>query len=163
MTSMLQQERAEALDLVVDAILAERPPIDAGVDREHRLVEPELGDAGKPRQREIGADLDDGFDVRSVHFEYGVAQLALAHMRNQHGTRAFEPFQAHHLETAIGKEAADLRVANRHVGRDYADALRPIALQRRARRIRAHRDLDAGPRLDPLMQLLAALEPVPES
>src|SRR6266568_5000986 len=41
MTSMLQQERAEALDLVVDAILAERPPIDAGVDREHRLVEPE--------------------------------------------------------------------------------------------------------------------------
>jgi hypothetical protein len=38
---MLQQERAEALDLVVDAILAERPPIDAGVDREHRLVEPE--------------------------------------------------------------------------------------------------------------------------
>jgi len=41
MTSMLQQERAEALDLVVDAILAERPPIDAGVDRKHRLVEPE--------------------------------------------------------------------------------------------------------------------------
>jgi len=38
---MLQQERAEALDLVVDAILAERPPIDAGVDRKHRLVEPE--------------------------------------------------------------------------------------------------------------------------
>ena len=38
---MLQQERAEALDLVVDAILAERPPIDAGVDREHGLVEPE--------------------------------------------------------------------------------------------------------------------------
>ena len=41
MTSMLEQERAEALDLVVDAILAERPPIDAGVDRKHRLVEPE--------------------------------------------------------------------------------------------------------------------------
>src|SRR6516164_11299169 len=41
MTSMLEQERAEALDLVVDAILAERPPIDAGVDREHGLVEPE--------------------------------------------------------------------------------------------------------------------------
>ena len=38
---MLDQERAEALDLVVDAILAERPPIDAGVDREHGLVEPE--------------------------------------------------------------------------------------------------------------------------
>src|SRR5215831_12728007 len=87
MTSMLQQERAEALDLVVDAILAERPPIDAGVDRKHRLVEPELRDAGKPRHREIGADLDDGVDVRSVHFEDGVAQLALRHMRNQHGTR----------------------------------------------------------------------------
>jgi hypothetical protein len=38
---MLEQERAEALDLVVDAVLAERPPIDASVDREHRLVEPE--------------------------------------------------------------------------------------------------------------------------
>src|SRR5215472_11896985 len=49
MTSMLEQERAEALDLVVDAILAERPPIDAGVDREHGLVEPERGvdSAGK--------------------------------------------------------------------------------------------------------------------
>src|SRR6516165_3621638 len=162
MTSMLQQERAEALDLVVDAILAERPPIDAGVDRKHRLVEPELRDAGKPRHREIGADLDDGVDVRSVHFEDGVAQLALRHMRNQHGTHAFESFQAHDLETAIGKEAADLRVADRHIGCDHADALRPMALQRRARRVRAHRDLDAGPRLDPLAQLLAALEPVPE-
>ena len=38
---MLQQERAEAIDLVVDVILTERPPIDAGVDRKHRLVEPE--------------------------------------------------------------------------------------------------------------------------
>src|SRR5215475_1971555 len=102
---MLQQERAEALDLVVDAILAERPPIDAGVDREHRLVEPELGDAGKPRHCEIGADLNDGIDVRSIYFEEGVAQLALRHMRDQHGTLAFEPLQAYDLETAIGKEA----------------------------------------------------------
>src|SRR5215831_697701 len=98
MTSMLEQERAEALDLVVDAILAERPPIDAGVDREHGLVEPELGDAGKPRHGEIGADLDDGVDVRSVHIDDGVAQLALRHMRDQHGARALEPLQAYALE-----------------------------------------------------------------
>ena len=71
----------------------ERPPIDAGVDREHGLVEPELGDAGKPRHGEIGADLDDGVDVRSVHFDDGVAQLTLRHMRNQHGARALEPFR----------------------------------------------------------------------
>src|SRR6266536_6113113 len=102
MTSMLQQERAEALDLVVDAILAERPPIDAGVDREHRLVEPELGDAGKPRHRQVGADLDDGIDVRSIHFKDGVAQLALAHMRDQHWAGAFEALEAYDLEAAIG-------------------------------------------------------------
>src|SRR6516162_11340299 len=119
MTSMLEQERAETLDLVVDAILAERPPIGAGIDREHRLVEPELGDAGKPRHGEIGTDLDDGVDVRSVHVDDGVAQLALRYMRNQHGTRAFEALQTHDLETAIGKEAADLRVADRHIGRDH--------------------------------------------
>src|SRR5215475_8530774 len=112
MSSMLEQERAEALDLVVDAILPERPPINAGIDREHRLVEPELGDAGKPRHREIGADLYDGVDVRSIHLEDGIAQLALRHMRNQHGTRAFESFQAHDLETAIGKESAHLRIAD---------------------------------------------------
>ena len=80
----LQQQRAEAVDLVVDAVLAQRPPVDAGVDREHRLVEPELGDAGEPRHREIGADLDDGVDVRPVHLDDGVAQFALGDMRDQH-------------------------------------------------------------------------------
>src|SRR5262249_20928719 len=128
--SMLQQERAEALDLVVDAVLAERPPIDAGVDREHRLVEPELDDAGKPRHREVNADLDDGVDVRSIHVDDGVAQFALRHMRNQHGARALEPLQAYDLETAIDEEAAHLHVADRHIRCDYAEALRPVALQR---------------------------------
>src|SRR5215467_4144761 len=159
---MLEQERAEALDLVVDAILAERPPIDAGVDREHGLVEPELGDAGKPRHGEIGADLDHGVYVRSVHFDDGVAQLTLRHMRNQHGARALESLQAYDLETAIGEEAAYLHVADRHIRGDHAKALRPVALQRCPRRVRAHRDFDARPRLDPLVQFLAALEPVPE-
>src|SRR5262244_1261917 len=101
---LLKQKRPEAPDLVVDAVLAQRVPVDAGVDGEHRLVEPELGDAGKPRHGEIGADLDDGVDVRSVHFDDGVAQLTLRHMRNQHGARALESLQAYDLETAIGEE-----------------------------------------------------------
>src|SRR5262249_51421420 len=119
MTSMLEQERAEALDLVVDAILAERPPIDAGVDCEHRLVEPELGDAGKPRHREISADLDDGVDVRSIHVDDGVTQFALRHMCNQHGAPALEPLQAYDLETAIDEEATHLHVADRHIRCDH--------------------------------------------
>ncbi len=159
---MLQQQRAEAVDLVVDAVLAQRPPVDAGVDREHGLVEPELGDPRQPRHRQIGADLDDCVDVRSVDFQDGIAQLALTHMRDQNGARAFEALELHDLETTICEETPHLRVAGRHIGRDHADPLRPIALKRRARRVRAHRDPDAGARLDPLMQSFAALEPVPE-
>src|SRR5439155_20943684 len=90
------------------------------------------------------------------------AKLALAHMRDQHRAGAFEALEAYDLEAAIGEEAAHLRVADRHIGRDHADPLCPIALQRRSRRIRPHRDLDARARLDPLMQLLAALESGPE-
>jgi hypothetical protein len=97
-----------------------------------------------------------------VHLDDGVAQLALAHVRDQHRASAFEPLEAHDLETAIAEEAADLLVADRHIGRNHADALCAIALQCRLRRIRAHRDLDAGARLDALAQPDAALEPVPE-
>ena len=106
--------------------------------------------------------MDDGVDVRSIHLQDGVAQFALRHMRNQHGARALEPLQAYDLETAIDEEAAHLHVADRHIRCDHAEALRPVTLQRRARRVRAHRDFDARPRLDPLVQFLAALEPVPE-
>ena len=83
-------------------------------------------------------------------------------MRDQYGACTFKALEPHDLEPAIGEEAPHLRVAGRHIGRNHADPLRPMALKRRARRVRAHRDLDAGVRLDPLVQSFAALEPVPE-
>src|SRR5438445_2802098 len=134
--SMLQQQRAEAVDLVVDAVLAQRPPVDTGIDREYGLFEPELGDPREPRHRQIGADLDDCIDARSVYFQDGVAKLALTHMRDQYGACAFEAPEPHDFEPAIGEEASHLRVAGRHIGCDRADPLRPMALKRRARRVR---------------------------
>jgi hypothetical protein len=92
----------------------------------------------------------------------GVAQLALRDVRDLHRARALQALEPHDLEAAIGEEAAHLRVADRHVGRDHADALDAVALERRLRGVRAHRDLDAGARLHALAQLLATGEAVPE-
>src|SRR5262245_54975803 len=46
--SMIEQQRAEAVDLVGGAVAAQRPPISRRIDRQHRFVEPELGGRGEP-------------------------------------------------------------------------------------------------------------------
>src|SRR5215472_13902386 len=76
--SMIEQQRAEAVDFVGHAVAPQRPPIGRRIDRQHRLVEPELGSRGEPGHREIGADLDDGFDIGPVDFADRVAQFPLA-------------------------------------------------------------------------------------
>ena len=86
----------------------------------------------------------------------------LRHMRDRDRAGAAESLQAHDLEAAIGEEAAHLRVADRHVGRDHPEPARAVAFERRLAGVGAHRDLDAGARLDPLAQLDAAVAPVPE-
>ena len=55
---MRRKQRAEALDLVVDAACPQRMPVDRRVDGDNRFVEPEFGDPGKPRGGKVGADLD---------------------------------------------------------------------------------------------------------
>src|SRR5687767_12972586 len=72
--SVLAQQRAEPLDLVVDAVRAQGVPIGAGVDCQHGLLQPTLrfgSDAGK---REVGADLHDELDARIVDLAYRAPQ-----------------------------------------------------------------------------------------
>src|SRR5438046_8821444 len=123
---MLQQQRAEAVDLVVDAVLAQRPPVDTGIDREYGLFEPELGDPRQPCHRQSGADLDHCIDARSVDFPDGIAKLALTHMRDQYGPCTFKALEPHDLEPAIREEPPDLRVAGRHLARTRAQRPRRI-------------------------------------
>src|ERR1043166_7735769 len=114
---MLQEQGAETLDLVVDPVLPQGPPIGRGVDGEYGLVEPELRDPGESRHGEVGADLHDGVDVRTVDRGDGVAPFPLRHVRDRDRARAFEADQANNLEAAIAKEPAYLLVADRHVRR----------------------------------------------
>jgi hypothetical protein len=70
---MFDQERAKPIDLVGNTVAAQGPPIGRGVDRQHWLVEPEIGDGGEPCHGEIGADLDHGFDIGAVDLQDRVA------------------------------------------------------------------------------------------
>ena len=106
------KQRTKTVDLVLDPVLPQRPPIDAGVDGEHRLVEPELGDTGKARHHQIGADLHDGVDVRAVDLVDGVAQLTFGDVRVLHRARAAQALEVHDVEAAILEKFPHLRVAD---------------------------------------------------
>jgi hypothetical protein len=75
------------------------------------------------------------------------------------GEAHFSPFRR---TIAIAEEAAHLLVADRHIGRDHAEAAGAIALERLLRGVRAHGDLDAGARLHPLLESPASFEAIPE-
>src|SRR5262245_14589881 len=73
--SVLSEERPPAMNLVFDPVLAQRVPVDRGIDRDHRLAEPELGGRGDLGHREVGADLNHGIDLAAIHLEDRVAEL----------------------------------------------------------------------------------------
>jgi prepilin-type N-terminal cleavage/methylation domain-containing protein len=60
------QQPAEALDLVLDPVGAQRVPVGRGVDRDDRLAEPHLRHRRELHHREVGADLHDRVDVVAV-------------------------------------------------------------------------------------------------
>src|SRR5258708_21802821 len=89
---------------------------------------------------------------------------AFGDARDRGGARALEAEQVHYLVAAFGEEPHHLAITYRHVGRDDAEPLHVAAVraQGAAARIRAHRDAALGDLLELALQLLRAVDTVPE-
>ena len=161
--SVLAQQRTRAVDLVVDAVVAQRHPPGGGVDRDDRLAEPALGLVGQASP--------------------STGSCRTARSRRRRGRRprgsrrAARPAVTWAMETAVGhfrpliaatskpSSLKNLTTFSSPIGlvrRDDADPLGAVELQRPLARLGAGGDLQPGDVLDLLDELPVALDAVPE-
>src|SRR6516165_10453720 len=119
--SVFTEKRSKARYAIRDTTLPQCVPVDRGVDRDHWFVDPEFCDAGETSHSKVRPDLHDRFHCGIVDLDNGVPQLLFTHMRNLHGTATLQPLQRDDFEAAILEETPNLRIANRHIGRDHSD------------------------------------------
>ena len=160
---MIRQKCAKAVHLIHDALGTQRMPVGGGVDRDHRLFQPEFCDAGDPGKCEIGAALNDRFDLWIVDLLDRPFQRRFAFMRDHHRAWALQTLDGHHLIARIFKEPPDLRVTDRHIGGDDADPFCTTKrLDRRVAGMAAHNDRLSGLLFQAALHGFGAVGSVPE-
>src|SRR5215469_364233 len=80
--SVFTEKRSKTRYTIRDATLSERVPVNRGIDRDHRFVDPEFCDAGEESHCKVRPDLHDG-----------IAQLLFTYMSNLHRTATLQPLQ----------------------------------------------------------------------
>ena len=113
--------------------------------------------------RQVGAELDDGVDVGTVHLPHRVAQLVLGNVRDVDRRVAGEALGAHEVEAGLVGEGLEVADGDRVVGADDGDPLDAVAegAERRGQRVGRLCDADiaAGAGPDALLDLARGLQP----
>src|SRR6516165_7005001 len=86
-------KRSKTRYTIRDATLSERVPVNRGIDRDHRFVDPEFSDAGEESHCKVRPDLHDRFHRGIVNLNDGIAQLLFTYMSNLHRTATLQPLQ----------------------------------------------------------------------
>src|SRR6516162_7170560 len=86
--SVFTEKRSKTGYAVRDPTLSQCVPVNRGIDRDDRLVDPEFCNGGETSHRKVRPDLYDRFHCRIVHLDEGVPQLLFTHMRNLHWAAA---------------------------------------------------------------------------
>src|SRR6516165_5248593 len=91
--SVFTEKRSKTRYTIRDATLSERVPVNRGIDRDHRFVDPEFCDAGEESHCKVRPDLHDRFHRGIVNLNDGIAQLLFTYMSNLHRTATLQPLQ----------------------------------------------------------------------
>src|SRR6516165_9728499 len=91
--SVFTEKRSKTRYTIRDATLSERVPVNRGIYRDHRFVEPEFGDADEESHCNVHPDLHDRFHRGIVNLNDGIAQLLFTYMSNLHRTATLQPLQ----------------------------------------------------------------------
>src|SRR5690606_22228653 len=108
----MKQQASPAVHPILNTAGAQGMPVNCRVDRDDRLLQPDLGKTREPNHCYVGATLDNRFDIRSVNLANRAAEFRLRNMRDMHGAFAFEALQIVHLEARLLEEAHDVLVTD---------------------------------------------------
>jgi len=92
--SVFTEKRSKTRYAIRDTTLSQGVPVNRGIDRYDRLVDPEFCDASETSHCKVRPDLHDRFHCGIVDFNDGIPQLLFTHMRNLHGTATLQPLRA---------------------------------------------------------------------
>src|SRR3974377_460006 len=92
--SVFTEKRSKTRNAIRDTTLSQCVPVNRGIDRDHRFVDPEFCNAGETSHCKVRPDLHDRFHCGIVAFNDGIPQLLFTYMRNTHRLPHFNPFSA---------------------------------------------------------------------
>src|SRR5262249_10212499 len=73
--SVFTEKRSKTRYAICDTTLPQRVPVNRGIDRYHRFVDPEFCDAGETGHCKVRPDLHDRFHRGIVDLDDGISQL----------------------------------------------------------------------------------------
>ena len=102
--SVFTEKRSKTRNAIRDTTLSQCVPVNRGIDRDHRFVDPEFCNAGETSHCKVRPDLHDRFHCGIVDFNDGIPQLLFTYMRNLHRTAALQPLQRDDFEAQSPKK-----------------------------------------------------------